>query len=293
LNKVIFYFISYLFLSSVVFASQEAVVDTLRAVIYADVDKKSPIGYVRKGKKLMVGDIKRRNGTMLPVMVNGQVGWIKVVDLFLPYDQRASDIPRSVTEHEVLIEDKVKDPLDQNNFLSFKLSPSTLNLAGHVEIFNGTSEEFDGELDSATEFDFMYEHKNPYHSIHWGVGLSYLQAEVSPLNISGIIFKGGLTWVPFRTSLLNIELYSNLSLSGGFKFESEGVGEYKSNMYGLDYGALVRLFPRSQFGFFLGLGGTYYKFDNLSPIILPGNIATIELEGLSGRKFELGMSYKF
>ncbi len=283
---------SYLFCLSAQ-ASQMAVVDSLRAVIYADLDRESPIGYVRKGKQLMVGNVKRRNGTMLPVMVNGQVAWIKVVDVYLPQENRSFDDPRSITEHEVLIDEEVKDPLDQNNFLTMKLSPSTLTITGDLENADGTKEDLSEELDSATEIDFLYEHKNPYHAIHWGVGLSYLSAKVDQLTMKSVMVKGGIAWVPLRTSFINLEVYSNLTLTGDFRIISEGIGEYKGNMFGLDYGAALRFFPESKFGLFLGAGGSLYKFSNLSTVVLPGETQSVDFSSLIGSKVEVGVVYKF
>ncbi len=279
--------------STSIFASQTAVVDSLRAVIYADLDRESPIGYVRKGKQLMVGNVKRRNGTMLPVMVNGQVAWIKVVDIYLPDETRSFDDARSITEHEVLMDDEVKDPLDQNNFLTMKLSPSTLNIAGTLNNADGTSEDLSEELDSATEFDLLYEHKNPYHAIHWGVGLSFFSGKVDDLTMRSVFIKGGIAWVPLRTSVLNVELYGNLTVSGDFRIESQGIGEYKGNMFGLDYGAAIRLFPESKLGLFVGAGGSLYRFSNLSTIVLPGETQSVDFSSLTGSKVEVGLVYKF
>ena len=289
---VILLFLLVTFLEST-YASQMAVVDSLRAIIYADIDRESPIGYVRKGKQLMVGNVKRRNDTMLPVMVNGQVAWIKVVDLYLPEENKSFDDPRKITEHEVLIDNEIKDPLDQNNFLTMKFSPSSLQIAGELQNSDGSTEELSEDLESATEIDFLYEHKNPYHAIHWGLGLSYFTGSVDTLSFRSVILKGGATWVPLRTAFINFELYGNLSLSGDFRIESQDVGEYKANMFGLDYGALIRLFPESKFGVFAGVGGSLYRFSNLSTVVLAGETQSVDFSSLSGTKVQAGLVYKF
>jgi len=292
LNRILLILLTSL-ISTNIWSAQVGVVDSLRAIIYADLERESPIGYVRKGKQLMLGNVKRRSGTMLPVMVNGQVAWIKVTDIYLPEENKSFDDPRLITEHEVLMDNDVKDPLDQNNFLTVKLSPSSLSVAGSVSSSDGSEEELSEDMQSATELDFLYEHKNPYHALHWGVGLSYFTGEIDSLSMKSVFLKGGMTWVPVRTSFLNVEFYTNLTLSGDFRIESQGIGEYKANMVGLDYGALVRFFPESKLGFFAGLGGSYYRFSNLSSIVLAGETQSVDLSSLSGTKVQAGIAYKF
>ena len=290
---------SFLFLiGPKLWATQTAIVDSLRAVIYADLERESPIGYVRKGKELLVGDVKRRNGTMLPVMVNGQVAWIKVIDIYLPSEKRSYDDPRTITEHEFLMDENIKDPLDENNYLSVKISPSTLSMSGESSSLNAdltsiSSESLVADLDSATEIDLLYEHKNPYHAIHWGVGLTYFKGAFGELDMESIFLKGGVTWVPLRTSFINFEIYSNLVLSGDFRIISQGVGEYKANLFGLDYGALIRLFPESKIGVFAGVGGSLYRLSNVPTVVLPNETQSIDLSSLSGTKVEFGINYKF
>ena len=291
-------FIILILMGPKLWATQIAIVDSLRAVIYADLERESPIGYVRKGKELLVGNVKRRNGTMLPVMVNGQVAWIKVVDIYLPSEKRSYDDPRTISEHEFLMDEDIKDPLDENNYLSLKISPSTLSISGEASILDVNSSTISSEslvtdLDSATEIDLLYEHKNPYHVIHWGVGLTYFKGTLDELQMESIFLKGGLTWVPLRTSLINFEIYSNLVLSGDFRIISQGVGEYKANLFGLDYGALVRLFPESRIGVFAGIGGSLYRLSNVPTVVLPNETQSVDLSSLAGTKVEFGINYKF
>lgn len=276
-----------------VFAAQRAVVDVRRAVIYADLNRQSPIGYVTRGKQLLVGNVKRRNKSMLPVMVNGQVAWIKVNDIYLPEENREFDEKRSITEHEVLIEDKIKDPFNENNFLTVKVSPSSLVMGGILDDADNGTSSLSSKLETAKEYTFMYEHKNPYHKIHWGLGVAYFTGQVDFLTMKSLILKGGLTWAPIRSSLMNLEVYSNLNFSGDFRIASQDIGQYKGNLYGVDYGLAARFFPRSKLGVYLGVGGSYYRFNNLSAVVLTGGTQSAKFNTMVGTKAELGLSYRF
>jgi hypothetical protein len=57
-----FLFFLTIFYMSAIFSAQVAVVSKSKAVIYSDIDLKSPIGFVRKGKRLAVGEMEELLG---------------------------------------------------------------------------------------------------------------------------------------------------------------------------------------------------------------------------------------
>lgn len=270
-------------------AAQLAIVQSSRAVIYADIELKSPIGYVRKGKQLAVGEVKRRRGEILPVAVNGRIAWVRVQDLILPESQRTFETDnKKVTEHEVIIEENAKDPLNMNNYITLRTGPSSMALTA-----GSAGEEGSLDLTTAAETSLMFDHKNPYRSIHWGVGLEYFQGELGLFNFRTLNLKGGFAWVPIRLSLLSLEAYANLVLSGDFRVASQDIGEYKGNMYGLDYGVALRLFPESKFGVVFGAGITQYRLAGLNEIQNIQNDSIIEVKSLTGSKVFAGLSLRF
>lgn len=62
-------------------AAQEAYVIAEQAVIYADEQMTSPIGFVRRGKKVKVGEIPRNRAQVYPIVVSGKVAYIRVIDV--------------------------------------------------------------------------------------------------------------------------------------------------------------------------------------------------------------------
>lgn len=79
--KVILYI--FLLLTSLAsLAGQNGLVIVDRAVIYADVHMKHPIGYLGKWKSVRVGNIARNGGRVLPVAVSkNKIGYMSVFDL--------------------------------------------------------------------------------------------------------------------------------------------------------------------------------------------------------------------
>jgi hypothetical protein len=74
-------FFTLLIFSQYVAAFHYAIVKSKRAVIYADILKTSPIGYVKMGKKVRVGEVARNRGLMLPIIVSAKVAYISVADV--------------------------------------------------------------------------------------------------------------------------------------------------------------------------------------------------------------------
>ena len=70
-----------LFFCQISWAVQEAIILADRAVIYSDMDTSSPIGFISKGKKILVGDVSRNNAKVYPVIVSGKIAYIKTSDV--------------------------------------------------------------------------------------------------------------------------------------------------------------------------------------------------------------------
>jgi hypothetical protein len=62
-------------------AAQDAIVVADEAVIYSDEKMSSPIGFVRKGKRIKVGEIPRNKAQVYPVIVSGRMAFIRVGDV--------------------------------------------------------------------------------------------------------------------------------------------------------------------------------------------------------------------
>ncbi len=81
----------FLMVSGETFAAQFAMVSADKAVIYSDEQMTSAIGFVRKGKKIKVGEIARNKAQVYPVIVSGRMGWIRVEDVTTEKESADSD----------------------------------------------------------------------------------------------------------------------------------------------------------------------------------------------------------
>jgi hypothetical protein len=70
-------------------AARDAWVKTVEAVIWSDVQRSGPLGYVRRGRKLRVGDENQQRGEVVPLVVSGRIAYVSLADLtFNPADER-------------------------------------------------------------------------------------------------------------------------------------------------------------------------------------------------------------
>jgi hypothetical protein len=67
-----------------------------RALIYSDQEMTSAIGYVSRGKKLVVGEIPRNRAQVYPIIVSGKIAYIRVLDVTT--EKESMDTNRLVAE---------------------------------------------------------------------------------------------------------------------------------------------------------------------------------------------------
>lgn len=80
---ILSFFVGNNFLISESLAAKEATVLVEKAIIYADIDRLHPIGYIVRGKKVMVGEVERSKGQILPIVFAQKVAYISIDDLQL------------------------------------------------------------------------------------------------------------------------------------------------------------------------------------------------------------------
>jgi hypothetical protein len=72
-------------------AAQDAIVISDKAIIYADKTMTSPVGYITKGKRVTIGEIPRNKAQIYPIIVSGKVAYIRVIDVSTELDSLDSN----------------------------------------------------------------------------------------------------------------------------------------------------------------------------------------------------------
>ena len=288
-----------LLLSSSVNAARVVFITNRQAVVYADFRLTSPIGYLSRGKKVLVGNMGGRNSVVLPIIINDKIAWIKAEDVGSKEDLSLAIKSTGNFEHDVeeMIEVKEQEQtnnLKENNYASFRVGRvSSAELVASRNGGQGSDYQFHREKKSGSNFALLFEHKNPRHQWHWGGGLDYSQLDSSSVFYQILLLKGFLAWVPVRRSNFFVEFSGAVLLSDSFKLKMHGLGRYSGSVYGMEHGVLVRLFPKRKYGFLLGMNFFRVRIMDLSEVINTrgGNITA--LERFKSKQLFVGISYKF
>ena len=286
--KICFIFIFLIFCSPI-HAAQYAVVSSKKAVIFSDVSLESPIGYINRGKKIKVGEVKRRHGTILPVVVSGRVAYIQVKDLNLE-KEFIENSTRTVRDHEIDRDEIEKDSWDENNFVIFNYS--------QMESGNSWDEltnEFGGQnSNSLSSWEILFEHRPLFGNLSWGIGAHYKNIENEVIGFKTLSVSGHLDYSLYRGDFVMIDLNVALSASGDARLKTfKNASEYKGALFGTSFGGKAKLFSRSKLGIVVGANFTNLSPSGMDEIENPNNSnQTKKFNGLNGLNLYAGISYK-
>jgi len=260
-----------------IWAAQDAMVTADRAVIYSDREMSSPVGYVKRGKKLVIGEIPRNKAQVYPIVVSGKVGYIRVIDVTT--EKESMDSTRLVAERFQKNTDKTYKSKFVASYFAFS-SQVSLNKE-NADIVNKDSLlwhglSLKGEVLVIQSFDFqiisnfltMTKSEESFKAVEFGLGAAYRL--IDKRRFLARIDAQALG-VPFST----------YSVSDDFRIKSYG--------YSVGTGLNLTFMFDSHWGA-EAYGGVYYmkllSFDTPEPF---GDISP----SFVGNRFGLGLNYTY
>lgn len=270
-------------------SADEAYVVVEKAILYSDMEQTIPIGYIRKGKKLKVGKVARKQGTILPTVVSGRVVYVKRADIRLG-EELANDngtyLAPKVSDHEILFEEqKFEDDFSENNHLIVSMG----NMAGGDD-WNALSQN--EQTSDVSIIGVAIEHRPELRKYSWAVGLNYLSAEIDNFTFKSITLEGRFQYSMIRFDLMAIDAVLGLSASGDVRLENAQTDQsVRGTLFGYSAGIQAKLFPFSQFGVIGAAEMNRYKVASLGKFNLEDGTES-EFGGFSGAKIWVGVTYK-
>ena len=284
----------FLFISFNAHASKWAIVKSTRAVIYSDMKLESAIGYVRNGTRIKVGEVPRKRGTILPVVVSGRIGYIQIKDIAIfDNDNQLIDGPQ-ITEHTVegTFKEEDEDDISQNNHV---LVQGGIMAVG--DDWNKLAELVGDEQNvSAKYLSILFEHRAPFKNFSYAFGASFYSLEQAQLQMKTLSLDGLIFWRPIYNNIFSVDLYGGFTGSADFRVILKGVsGEFKGSYLGYKFGGQFSLFPKSRLGFMAGVGFTQFNMSGLNEIQIPNTEGNVlgTLTTFGGVNLYGGMSYRF
>ena len=271
-------------------AAQYAHVKAEKAIIYADQELTSPLGFAARGKKIRVGEIPRKYGTILPVLVSGKVAWIKIEDI--QFSELESKQSFTLLEHD-FAQAEERDELNKNNHLTltnnvFILGDEWEELSKAAGDTRGTRPQF---------YSLLFDHRNPSKRYTFGVGLSYINQKQEILLMKALLVDALVFWSPLKFKYITVDLFGGVFMSMDFKLKclyNETDQDERGEMYGTQAGLQFKYFPYHKFGIVNGLSFHRARIKNVAPIKVSMESGdTKTLKSLTGTNYYLGISYKF
>jgi hypothetical protein len=256
-----------------VFAYQIAYIKDSRALVYADEELRVPIGYLSKGKKVQVGDVKRYKGQSLPTVLSGKVVYLKVDDLAFK-DEKTDKYIASGTEHFIEEEKEEKDILEPIRLvvnLDFMDPGSQWN---QLMDLTGDPQNPMVQLEGLLELRLVESH----FFFDAGFILSTLQGGTYSFEALG--FKGLVQYKIFDFEFLDLDLNAGFHFApGGAKLKYNGVYD-NGNYFGYIFGGQARFMPKSTWNLNLGVAYNIIGLNELNDIPLSnGEFVLNKFEG--------------
>jgi hypothetical protein len=266
---------SIMFFCPLLWAKQEAMVAVERAVIYSDIQMTSPVGYVRRGKKITVGDIPRNKAQVYPIIVSGKIAYIRTRDVTTEKESMDSD--RLVAERfqkATASNLRSKFAFDYFVFNSQIAIDKDLPLNKAALTWHGVS--LRGEVVMKKDFDFQIitsfmttSHENSnFKALEFGLGIGYRLIDSRKLKLKAEV----------------------LALAVPFSSYAEG-NDFRVNSYGHTLGAGLNLHYlfNDHWGMEI-LGGVYrtalFEFETPSPYQSISPVFT-------GNRLNVGVNYLY
>ena len=273
----IFIFINALNICQNLLAAQDAMVIVDSAIIYADAQMSAPVGFVRKGKKIKVGEIPRNKAQVYPIIVSGKIAYIRVIDVST--EKESVDSPVLVVER---FQNVTVDEHKSNYSLSFFNYSTQINLLkendrlkdGDPVNWYGVSIRGGVQASPRWDFDVLINvmsakaEREVFRAVEFGLGGA---ARIIDMNRFKLKLFGQFLVVPFATYALS--------------------DDYRVNGYGFSTGGGLSMTLRLGKNFGLeGYGGFYYtKLSGFQPPNPYDEIAPTFI----GNRIGAGLNYQF
>jgi len=276
------------FYHPITFAAKEAYIKSIKATIYADLALQAPLGFVRQGKKILVGEVSRRNESVYSLALAGKVAYIRANDITFDFDElskEAHDVSRKGHKFYNTQSDEFEDNLRENNYLTFHFGP--FGVSGD---WTALSQEFNEAPKNGVYWELAYEHRPPYYRTGIAVGLAYYQIKQSGLEFAMPSLESSLSVALFKSSFFNLETQFGISLSGDVRIKATASGQNdKGVMWGYFGSMQLRFFPQAKFNLFARAAYRSLNFNGLEA--LPGTQTV--LNKIVATELSAGLGYSF
>jgi hypothetical protein len=283
--------VTLILITSKSWSAQMAVVTTAQAIIYADQSLNSPIGFVRNGRRLMVGSIARGRGSIVPVVVSGKIAYIQVKDVAL--SNMAQEALERTGEQSRQLEHIVEEDVYESTF-SYDLTQNNYIILGPALLTPGSALEQLNDQDNVnnqnlSQWSLSIEHRPIISDYSFNVGLSYISLSQSNFDLQSLTAHATFNYNSLTLPFLTIGPMAGFYLSGDFRFRTEDTAT-RGALLGYKIGGQARIAPRQKFGAAFEGGLQYLSPLGTKPV--GGTEEVVDLNKIGGLYISASLVYR-
>ena len=251
-----------------------------KAVVYKDENMLLPLGYIGMGKAIVVGNPRRMNRDLVPMIVKGQLAYIEIKDIRYEdteeeeYNARRG--PPKEHNFDILLQ-KPGEKYSENNSLYFNLH----TYSSGYEVKKAFLYIVDEEKSNFVGFQLQFIHRDPKESYFWGTGLDYSGISSPNMKFSYLMLSPTVGYTPYKDSNYFIDLYGSfdLAINTQFQITDNLVEEPTGFVFGPQVNSRIVFFPNDKYHVLAGLGIRKYFVQNLK---LLKDLNDQDIDGISG-----------
>jgi len=254
----------------------------------------SPLGYIANGKAIVVGNPRRMNRDLVPLIIYGRIAFIEVKDI--RYEDTANEeyslkrgAPR---EHDVDVTiQKPDEILSENNSAYLSLHTYAAN-----EEVKQAFMEIEGVSKSAhTGFQLQFIHRKELSRLFWGAALDYSSISTTNMTFAYWILSPTFGYTPLRNRLFLVDVYGSfdLAINTEYNVDTNFENEPTGYIYGLQGNARMVFFPDAKYHAFGGVGLRKYKVSGLESLKNLNDVKFGGITDISALQIFIGLSMEF
>lgn len=274
--------------------SHTARVISPKAIVYADENMLTPLGYIANGKALIVGNPRRINPNLVPLVVYGRLAFIETKDIRFEdtADEEYNAKRGAPREHDVDITiQKPEERLSENNSFYFSLHRYD---AGQevkdqfLQIDNADKSVFTG-------FNLQFIHRQSTSRFFWGAAIDYSAISTPNMRFGYWLLSPTFGYTLMKNPVFLVETYASLDLALNtelnidLNFENEPSGY----VWGGQVNARIVFFPESKYHAFGGIGLRKYMVSGFAPLSDLNNRTVDPVRDITGISLFIGAAMEF
>ena len=247
--------------------SHTARVISARAIVYADENMLSPLGYIANGKAIIVGNPRRINPNLVPLVVYGRLAFIEIKDIRFEdtADEEYNAKRGAPREHDVDITiQRPEERLSENN--SFYFSLHRYDAGTEVKDLFTAIDNADESV--FTGFNIQFIHRQSTSRLFWGAALDYSSISTPGMKFGYWLLSPTFGYTFMKNPAFILEAYGSLDLALNTELDinTNYEDEPSGYVWGAQFNARVVLFPDSKYHAFGGVGLRKYNVSGFSPL---------------------------